>query len=152
MKAVRIILLILLVVFAVIQFIPPGIPENETENAGSFAYSELSTEPILKQFRVSCFDCHSHQTDFPWYSRIAPVSWWLGSHIEEGISHLNFSTWNEYSKRELLGLIDDIVETTEKGEMPLRSYLIVHRDARLSTENISAIREWGETASEKLLE
>ncbi|HEX2919604.1 MAG TPA: heme-binding domain-containing protein [Bacteroidales bacterium] len=152
MKAVKIILAGLAIIFVLIQFIPWGIPENKPETSDNIIHGEFIPEQIIFQLKVSCFDCHSDQTNFPWYSKIAPVSWWLAGHISEGKEHLNFSNWAQYSKREKLGLLEDIIEETESGAMPLRSYLIVHRDARLNNEKITSIKNWGEETADRLFE
>jgi len=151
MKAVKIILLALAVIFIAIQFIPGGLPENKPEDERSIVHSDLVTENVLTQLRTSCFDCHSNQTSFPWYSKLAPTSWWLAGHINDGKSHLNFSEWEDNSRREKIGLLEEIKGEVDAGEMPLKSYLIVHRDARLNAEEVAALVKWTEDATSLLL-
>jgi len=151
MKAVKIILIALAVVFIAIQFIPSGIPENKPDEIKSIANSNLVTEPVLDQLRKSCFDCHSNQVHFPWYAKIAPASWMLADHISEGKSHLNFSGWEDYSNREKIGVLKDIKDEVESGNMPLKSYLLMHRDARLSSEKITILSTWTDEATDKIL-
>lgn len=150
MKKLRIILLAVIALFIVIQFIPSGIPENAPEDEKSISNSSLMTEPVMDQLRKSCFDCHSNQTQFPWYAKIAPSSWLLSSHIANGKAHLNFSEWENYSKREKIGLLGDIRNEVETGKMPLKSYLMIHKDARLNSENISSLSKWTEEATDLL--
>jgi hypothetical protein len=152
MKAVKIIILVLAIIFVVIQFIPSGIPENIPEDENSLARSSMVPEPVLEQLRTSCFDCHSNQTYLPWYSKIAPFSWMLADHIIEGRSNLNFSEWESYSRREKLGILESIADVVESGEMPLKSYLLIHRDAKLDEEKISALNQWVEETSDQILE
>ena len=151
MKAVKIILISLAVLFVAIQFIPSGIPENKPEDEKSIVNSSLVTEPILEQLRKSCFDCHSNQVRFPWYSKLAPSSWFLADHISEGKSNLNFSEWEDYSNREKIGLLEEIKDEVESGSMPLKSYLLIHRDARLNAEEISDMLIWAGEATAKIL-
>ena len=151
MKAVKIILISLAVLFIAIQFIPSGIPENKPEDIKSIVNSSLVTEPVLEQLRKSCFDCHSNQVQFPWYSKLAPSSWLLADHISEGKSHLNFSEWEDYSNREKIGLLEEIKDEVESGNMPLKSYLLIHRDAKLNSEEISALLTWADEATAKIL-
>ena len=151
MKAVKIILITLAVVFIAIQFIPSGIPENRPDDLKSIVNSNMVTEPVLDQLKVSCFDCHSNQTHFPWYSKIAPASWMLADHINEGKTKLNFSEWEDYSNREKIGILKDIKDEIESGNMPLKSYLLIHRDAKLTSENITAIITWADEATDKIL-
>jgi hypothetical protein len=148
MKKVYLILLALIVLFIAIQFIPSGIPENIAEDEKSIAKSNLITGPVLEQLRKSCFDCHSNQVKLPWYAKVAPSSWLLSAHINEGKSHLNFSAWDDYSKREKIGLLEKIRDEVESGNMPLKSYLLIHGDAKLNPEKISFLSKWiGETTT-----
>lgn len=152
MKAVKIILLTLLVVFIIIQFLPSGIPENKPEDENSLDKSGMVPEPVLIQLRTSCYDCHSNQTNLPWYSRVAPFSWLLADHIEEGRSHLNFSEWGSYNNRKKIGILEEIMDEVESGAMPLKSYLLIHRDARLDAEDISILSAWVEETTSGMLE
>ena len=151
MKAVKIILISLAVLFIAIQFIPSGIPENKPEDEKSIVNSSLVKESILEQLRKSCFDCHSNQVRFPWYSKLAPSSWFLADHISEGKSNLNFSEWDDYSNREKIGLLEEIKDEVESGSMPLKSYLLIHRDARLNAEEISDLLIWAGEATAQIL-
>lgn len=152
MKLFKALLLVLVILFLIIQFLPTGMPDNKLENEKSIALSGIADDSILVILKTSCYDCHSDQTDMPWYSKIKPVSWLLANHIKEGREHLNFSIWDDYSTREKLGLLNDIVEETGSGEMPLKSYLLMHRDAKLDEAAVSALEKWGEEASDALLE
>lgn len=152
MKAVRIIVLIMIVVIIIIQFIPSGLPENKPDNGRSLDSSKLLTEPIQQQLKKSCYDCHSNNVNFPWYAKLAPSSWLLSKHIREGKDHLNFSEWADYSKRKQISLLAKINEEVESGDMPLRSYIIIHRDAKLTREQKNALLKWTEEASDKVME
>lgn len=152
MKAVKIILLTLAVIFIIIQFMPDGIPENMPEDENSLDKSGMVPEPVLIQLRTSCYDCHSSQTYLPWYSKVAPFSWLLADHIEEGRAHLNFSEWGTYNTRKKIGILDEIIDEVESGAMPLKSYLLIHRDARLDTEDISNLSSWVEETTSRMLE
>ena len=151
MKAVKIILIILAAVIIVIQFIPSGIPENKPEDKKSIVNSNLITGPVLDQLRKSCFDCHSNQVQLPWYSKLAPSSWFLADHINDGKSHLNFSEWEDYSNLEKIGLLEGIKDEVSSGNMPLKSYLVIHRDSKLNSEEISALLTWADNATTQIL-
>jgi hypothetical protein len=152
MKAVKVFLLVLAIIFVVIQFIPSGIPENIPEDENSLSRSSMVPQPVLEQLRTSCYDCHSNQTNLPWYSKIAPFSWMLADHIIDGRASLNFSEWESYSRREKLGQLESISDVVESGEMPLKSYLRVHRYAKLDEEKIAVLNQWVEETSDKILE
>jgi len=148
MKPVKIILIALAVIFI---FIPSGIPENKPEDIKSIVNSSLVTGPVLDQLRKSCFDCHSNQVQFPWYSKLAPSSWFLANHIIDGKSQLNFSEWEDYSNREKIGLLEEIKDEVGSGNMPLKSYLLIHRDAKLNSEENSALLTWADEATAQIL-
>lgn len=98
--------------------------------------------------RRACFDCHSHETVWPWYSYVAPVSWMVAYDVHEGRRHLDFSTWTEYPialKRKKLAGISELVQ---EREMPLWYYLPMHHDAQLSDEDVSALAMWADNSSE----
>lgn len=152
MKVFRIIILVLAVAFIAIQFIPSGIPENEPADEKSIENSNIAPEPVLAMLKKSCFDCHSNQVDFPWYSKIAPSSWLLARHVNEGREYLNFSLWEDYNRREKIGLLETIKDVVESEAMPLASYLVMHRDAKLDADARSTIVDWADNASAKLLD
>jgi len=107
-------------------------------------YLTLSKAPkeignILKQ---SCYDCHSNQTKYPWYSQIAPVSWMLKNHIDEGREHLNFSQWGDYPMDKQNKLKKEIVEEIEDNEMPLSSYTLIHSNAKLTADSKQLLIDW----------
>ncbi|HLN53635.1 MAG TPA: heme-binding domain-containing protein [Lentimicrobium sp.] len=152
MKAVKILLVALILIFIAIQFIPSGIPQNTPEDDRSIVKSGLVTEAVLQQLKISCYDCHSNQVNLPWYAKVAPSSWLLSDHIREGKDHLNFSEWSDYSKRKKISLLEHIGEEVKSGGMPLKSYLLIHRDARLNSGEVSALVSWTEEASGKILQ
>lgn len=100
---------------------------------------------VRKILSRSCFDCHSNQTVWPWYSRVAPLSWWIVRHVEEGREHLNFSTWNTLDSEKQNEMGEEIVEEIEKAKMPLPSYLVGHPDARLSKDDRQALTAWAQS-------
>ena len=100
------------------------------------------TPEVEAVLRRSCKDCHSSETDWPWYSNVAPVSWFLKSHVEEGRRQLSFSEWATYPKRKRERKLHEMCEQVESGEMPLKSYLPLHPSARLSEEDKQRICDW----------
>ena len=92
--------------------------------------------------RRACYDCHSHETRWPWYSRVAPVSWWISGHVKDARGDLNFSEWPGFDF-ELQGMaFRDIERQVSKGEMPPRSYKILHPEARLTPAERELIIDW----------
>lgn len=92
--------------------------------------------------KTSCYDCHSNNTAYPWYSNIQPVKWWLADHVNSGKRHLNFDEFNTYTKEKKLKKLDEVAETVKEGEMPLSSYTIIHHNAKLSSTDKSEIEKW----------
>ena len=109
--------------------------------------TEISAPPdVMRVLEKSCYDCHSHETVWPWYSRVAPVSWLVVQDVTEGRENLNFSTWNAYDEREQVHNIKEIVEEVEKGKMPLPKYVRQHPQARVTPEELALLKEWAESA------
>ncbi len=105
--------------------------------------AELATTQELKDILVrSCYDCHSNETVWPWYSRVAPVSWLVAIDVYEGRGHLNFSTWGEYSAEKQAKLRKEIRKTVSEGEMPPFQYLPAHPQAHLSERDKAVILAW----------
>jgi hypothetical protein len=90
----------------------------------------------------SCFNCHSNQTEWPWYSYVAPVSWLVVRHVNEARQEMNFTEWNTLSPGEQSDKIKECWEEVEEGRMPLPSYVRMHPEARLSEMDRAFIRDW----------
>lgn len=129
------ILLSLLVVLVLIQLVPidRSVPDNIQESASFFSQMEVPSD-VQSLMEQACLDCHSYKTNYPWYSYIAPVKFFLSDHIQEGREHLNFDEWASYSKKKADHKLEECVEELEEGEMPLEGYALVHSEADLSEE------------------
>ena len=127
-------ILILIVLFGVIQFIPYG--KNHT-NPKVMAEPKWDSPKTKELFVRGCADCHSNKTKWPWYSNIAPLSWSIYHHVEEGREHFNVSMWGIQKKNDG----DKASKEVKEGEMPLPSYLIAHPEARFSEEETKALIE-----------
>ena len=104
---------------------------------------EPAMSPEVREILArSCFDCHSNRTEWPWYSRVAPVSWWIAHHVDEGREHLNFSTWDTLPADERREMGEEIVEEVEEGKMPLASYVVGHPRAELSDQDRQRLIAW----------
>lgn len=126
----------------VIQFFDTdkNISATPSENAIEKHYQVSShVQGLLK---TSCYDCHSNNTAYPWYSNIQPVKWWLADHVNSGKRHLNFDEFNTYTKERKLKKLDEVAETIREGEMPLTFYTVIHQNAKLSDIQKSEIEQW----------
>lgn len=137
----RVITVILVVValgiggFLLIQVVPYGRDHSNPPVTGEPDWDSPQTRELAQR---ACFDCHSNETVYPWYSNVAPISWLTQHDTEEGRGRLNFSTWNSGGKsREL----DEIVEVVANGQMPPPIYLITHPEARLSASEKQALMD-----------
>ena len=129
MKLVKIIALVLLLAFVGIQFIPATRNQSDLIPETDFMLVNKVPETIQKKLQVSCYDCHSNNTKYPWYNKIQPVTWFLENHIEEGKAELNFNEWDSLSNRRKKSKLRSIIKQIESGEMPLESYTLIHKDA-----------------------
>ena len=130
-------LLILFIIFVVMQFIRP-----QKENLVVQKELEIkANEEVMGMLKTSCFDCHSNETVWPWYSQIAPFSWVISTHVTEGKKALNFSTWENYTQEQKEEKTKALYRTAY-ASMPLPSYLYLHEDANLTKEQRSMIRDW----------
>lgn len=142
MKLIKIIAIILLVAFVVIQFIP--VDRNQSDNIPKTDFMLVNDVPsdIKDKLRVSCYDCHSNNTQYPWYNKVQPVAWFLEDHIKEGKAELNFSEWDSLSSRRQVSKLRSIIKQIESGEMPLDSYTLIHKDAKFSEAEKEEIISW----------
>ena len=145
-KALKIIVLVLAVGFIGMQFFQidktnPPITDTETLEAAVAIPPDVAL--ILGR---SCNDCHTNKTVYPWYASIQPNGWFLKDHIDEGIRELNFSKFNTFETKKKKKKLEEICEQVETSEMPLPSYLWIHRDAVLSESERKALCDWTKQA------
>jgi len=142
MKILKIIVLVLLVAFVGIQFIPTERNQSDLVPKTDFLVVNNTPEDIGKLLEVSCYDCHSNNTKYPWYNKIQPVAWFLEDHIKDGKKELNFSEWDEYSNRRKNSKLKSIISQIRDDEMPLFSYPLLHRDAVYSDSEKELVMEY----------
>ncbi len=132
----RFIIVLIIVILIGIQFVP--IDKTNPPVTGEIK----APAEVMEILRVSCYDCHSNETIWPWYSYIAPGSWLVVYDVDEGREHINFSEWQSYSDEDKAENIEEIWEEIEEGEMPLWYYLIIQKQAKLSEDQKAAIKKW----------
>lgn len=126
----------------VIQFFPIILNESDYVPQSDFMVENQVPATIKNRLQVSCYDCHSNNTDYPWYSKIQPAAWYLEDHIQEGKDELNFNEWAEYSDRRKNSKLRSIISQIEEDKMPLDSYTLIHKDAILSDEDKRVIIDY----------
>lgn len=142
MKIFKRIVILLIVVFVGIQFIPTTRNESSEILSSDFIKIYKPSEKISDLLKTSCYDCHSNNTIYPWYSKIQPVSWFLEGHINEAKKELNFSKFGDYSNRKKKSKLKSIISQIKDDEMPLPSYILMHRDAIISEKDKELLEEW----------
>jgi hypothetical protein len=142
MKWLKGIGIVLLIVLAGIQFIPSGSNQSAVVPSTDFVKVFNINEDIAQTLSNSCYDCHSNHTNYPWYNRVQPISLLLENHIEKAKEELNFSEFASYSSRKQKTKLKSIISQIENDEMPLASYTIIHRNARLSKEKKEALIDY----------
>ena len=124
-------------------------PEKNKAKGDYVAVFETETQPsaeVKQILKTACYDCHSANTEYPWYNNIAPVSYWLADHVEDGKRHLNFSDWANYDSKKKDHKLEEVIEEVKEGKMPLNEYTWTHADANLSEDQISALLAWANKA------
>lgn len=143
--------LVLLAGLIVIQFFPPEKNMAALDPTEDFLMIASPSDDLRDLIKNSCYDCHSNQTAYPWYSRVAPVSWYLDKHIQKGKEDLNLSEYGSMDKADKIKVLNDFYEVVEAGTMPLISYSLIHQAARLSEEEKEAIMSWSEQEAMKVM-
>lgn len=124
------------------QFFGPG-KTNPAADASQSIDTRLHVTPkVTAIIERSCSDCHSNKTRWPWYSSVAPVSWFVIDHVNHGRSHLNFSEWGRYTQRDVDGLLKQICQEVKAGAMPLSTYTPLHPGSKLSAEDVKTLCAW----------
>ncbi|MCF8424331.1 MAG: heme-binding domain-containing protein [Bacteroidia bacterium] len=129
LKNISIALIFILLMIQSIQIDKTIEPVNPATDFISVTAANTEVAGLLK---TACYDCHSNQPTYPWYTNMAPVSWWIKHHINEGSQHLNFSIWRTYSEKRKNHKLEECIEMIEEGEMPMYSYTLMHKEAKLA--------------------
>lgn len=149
MKLFKKILLVLLIVFIGIQFVRPAknVSTDKSKNIKTLYAVSTEVETILTK---ACNDCHTNNTEYPWYAAVQPVTWWLDDHIKEGKKHLNFDEYTTYNLRKQFHKMEEVVEQVKEKEMPLDSYTWIHRDAKLSDTERATLTTWAQAVMDTM--
>ncbi|NQU80339.1 MAG: heme-binding domain-containing protein [Bacteroidetes bacterium] len=135
MKLLKLIGSVLLILLVGLQFISTRSNQNTTVPSTDFVKTYKVPEDVGNILSVSCYNCHSNNTNYPWYSRVQPVGLYLENHINKGKAELNFSEFGDYSARKQESKLKSMISQVEKDKMPLPSYTFIHRDVRLSKDD-----------------
>jgi len=143
-RIVKKVLIVALIALVVIQFIRPDKNNDGYQTVAAFEAETKPSPRVAGILKANCYNCHSNQTTYPWYSEVAPFSFWLQDHIKHGKEHFNVSEWNSLSAKKKDHKLEEVIEMVEKGEMPLDSYTWVHGD--LEEEDRKLLIQWATLA------
>ncbi|MBS1772384.1 MAG: heme-binding domain-containing protein [Bacteroidetes bacterium] len=140
----------LIILFVVLQFIRPSrnISDAAAVNDISTAYNVPAD--VHETLKKACYDCHSNNTRYPWYTNIQPVGLWMQNHINEGKEEINFSEFATYKKKKQAHKMEEVVKMIEKNEMPLSSYTWIHKDAILTDAEKTAVINWAKALESQI--
>ena len=143
MRMFRIVLFSALIIFAVMQFFQPAKNRNKSQNNQDNITTLYKTPADVQTIlRNACYDCHSNNTQYPWYVNIQPVSWFMAGHIKNGKKELNFNEYGTYSSKRQRNKLKRMKEQIEENKMPLSSYTLMHREARLTANQKEQVTKW----------
>ena len=146
------ILLLLLGCVIVLQFFRGSEPEVRLDNPDDIFLHVEASDQVKNIMRTACYDCHSMETQYPWYTWVTPVSWFVFDHIEHGRDELNFSEWASFEKRRKVHKLKEIAEEVAEGEMPLESYTPMHPEAKLTQEQRDVLITWAKNLAASMSE
>lgn len=149
-KSVVVIGVCVLLAVVIIQFIPKKERNNGAAgtNAITFIYNvPQRVDAVLKK---ACFDCHSNRTEYPWYSNVQPFAKFMESHVIQGKEELNFDEFGSYPLKKQYNKLRSVESQLKDGAMPLKSYTLIHRDARLTKEQVDLLINWSRETRNKI--
>ena len=144
MSRTKKILLTLIAVFIIIQFIKPDKNQSVADTPNDIFAHYQAPDSTRQLIRTACYNCHSNNTVYPWYSEVQPVAWWLSNHIKDAKAELNFSEFASYLPKKADHKLEEVVEMVKEGDMPLKSYSLVHKDSRLTDAQRVEITTWAD--------
>lgn len=136
------ILIVIFGVFILMQLIRIDRSHLTIDKGKDFASNEIIPADVRAIVKRSCYDCHSFETNYPWYANVSPVSWWIKGHINEGRKFINFSIWETYANEEKSRKLLNSLAYIKPDMMPLPSYISQHPEAKLSVEDKKILNEW----------
>ncbi|MGB0430986.1 MAG: heme-binding domain-containing protein [Bacteroidia bacterium] len=139
MKLLLKIILVIVLIFGIMQLFRIDKTNPETVIENQFSIVEDAPEDVLNIMKNACYDCHSNQTKYPWYSNVAPISWVVKDHIDEGREEMNFSEWGSYSDGKRHHKLEECLEEVAEGEMPLKGYVVWHSEALLTPQDTAVL-------------
>jgi len=151
-RIARWIVVVMACLFVVAQFSRPARTNPVAEQSQDLKVHTQVSPQVAAILDRSCSDCHSNKTRWPWYSNVAPVSWFVIDHVDHGRSHLNFSEWGRFNQREAQEMLTQICREVKSGNMPLSSYTPLHPGSKLSAEDVKVLCDWTNAEQARIAE
>ena len=148
-KFLKLTALALASLFISVQFVRPNKTNLPVDQSRTIEAHVRVTPEVAGIFERACKDCHSNQTDWPWYAQVAPVSWYVVDHVKHGRRNMNFSEWSRYDREQADWLLGAMCMTAERGRMPLSSYARLHHAAKLSPADVQTLCAWSQAEQAK---
>ena len=143
-KILRISGLGLLLAFVAVQFIRSPRNAGVAEGPSSIVAIHQVPADVRRILTRACYNCHSNSTKYPWYAAVQPAGWWLNRHVTQGRAELNFSEFAAYSAKRAVRKLNHVAEEVRERHMPLKSYLLLHGEAKLTDADIALLSKWAE--------
>ncbi len=147
-KRIMIVIVLLLLLIQLLR--PQKNIASQPAGPDDFIIKFAPPATVRQVLQNACYDCHSNTTRYPWYANVQPVGWWLANHIDEGKDDLNLSEFGSYPLKKQVRKLTAISDQLSDREMPLRSYTWIHRDARLTDEQVRQVTDWIDGLHDKL--
>ncbi|MCW8848753.1 MAG: heme-binding domain-containing protein [Melioribacteraceae bacterium] len=136
------IIIVVVLILVAIQFITIDQTNPPADMSKDFISITNPPSDLASVIKSSCYDCHSHHTKYPWYSDVAPASWLIKEHINNGRNHLNFSVWTDYKEKKKDHKLEECIDMIKSGEMPMEGYVMFHAEAEINHEQKMQLISW----------
>jgi hypothetical protein len=149
-KITKLLVIVVACLFVLLQLKRPARTNPVSESSQSIEAQVQMTPQVKDILDRSCRDCHSNKTEWPWYTNVAPLSWWITDHVDQGRKSLNLSEWGKLDKERQDKKLRQICDEVEDGAMPFPSYLPMHPKAKLSEQDKKILCDWTAAERERL--
>ena len=141
-KYIKPIALAALAALIIIQFFQIEKTNPESNSTQDIFVKHAADDALVSNINEACYDCHSNHSEFPWYTYVQPVGWWINGHIKNARKHLNFSEFVGFDDKKAKHKLDECIEYVEEGKMPLASFKLTHPEARITDTERATMVAW----------
>jgi hypothetical protein len=140
----------LLLALVAVQFVSTPRNTGPTEGPASLAAREKLPGDVHTMLQRACYDCHSDNTKYPWYAAVQPVAWWMNQHVADGKAEVNFSDFARYDTKRTVRKLRAVADEVRDRDMPLKSYLLMHGEAKLTDAEAARLAQWAEDLADEV--